>query len=373
MSERPFSAWSGLRTTLIAFVASRALILIVAYFAINAVLVPESNRPASGLVDAFIRWDVTWYLDLARNGYTFHEDRQSNVVVFPGYPLLMHLGTLGFLSLKHSGILVSNLCTLCAGLVLWRLIRLDSDERAADLGVRFFFFNPVSFFFSIGYAEGAFILFAVAALFGARTRRWWLAGLAGYAAAITRSIGVLIVVPLLVEFWHQERALFSLRSLRSWVALGCALLPGAGTLTYMATMAVQFGDPFVYRKAEVFWAREIIPFWKLYSQPAVTTLPTFYFLWFQGALLIGIALTAAGLWIKTRSSYLVMCATYLVLHMSTGSLEAMPRYLSVVVPFYIVLGRCVALKPGLELPLTIATSVLLTFSTVLFSTGYWFT
>lgn len=363
----------GLRTTLLAFLGSRALIALIAFFAVHGMPVREGNHQATGVVEAFMRWDSAWYLDIARNGYTFDPNQQSPVVFLPGFPLLTHVGSLGFLPLKYGGLIASNLCLLIAGVLLWRLFRLDSDERTANGSLRFLFFGPVSFFFSIVYSEGAFLCFAIAALYGARTRRWWLAGLAGYAAALTRSVGLLLVIPLVIEFWQQERHRFSFRSFRSWIALACAGLPGAGTLTYMLYMAILFGDPLVYRKAEIHWGRVLSPFWELFTLQNTETLPLFYVVWFYGALAVGVILTALGIGFKLRPSYLAMCGAYLLLYTSTSLLEAMPRYLSIVVPLYFVLGRLIAWKPSLEVPLTVLSCCLLTFSTVMFTTGYWFT
>ncbi|MBP7142227.1 MAG: hypothetical protein KBA71_10000 [Opitutaceae bacterium] len=362
----------GVRATLCAFVFSRALILAIGFLSTGIILVsPEQAK--SGIVAPFIRWDSNWYLELARHGYEFFPDGQSSVVFFPLYPLLMHLGSMGFMSLAHGGILVSNVCTFAAALLIWRLARMDCSERASDLAVRFFLFGPVSFFFSTVYSEGAFILFVAASLYGARTRRWWLAGLAGYAAALTRSVGLLLVVPLAVEFLVQERREFSLGKPGNWIRLACVGMPAAGTLTYMAYMALKFGDPLIYRRAEIHWGRQLMPFWETFAHPNVLSLPPVYLVWFCGALLVALILLGVGFRLKMRPAYLVMCIAYIGLYTSTGLLEAMPRYLSVIVPFYLMLAAWVDRRPSLELPFTILSTAFLAFSTVAFSTGYWFT
>lgn len=362
----------GMRRTLCAFVFSRVLILAVGFLSTGIILVsPEQAK--GGLLAPFVRWDSNWYLELARQGYEFLPDDQSSVVFFPLYPLLMHVGSLGFMSLTHGGMLVSNICTFLAAMLIWRLARMDWSERAADLAVRFFLFGPVSFFFSTVYSEGAFILFVAASLYGARMRRWWIAGLAGCAAALTRSVGVLLVIPLAVEFLAQERTEFSPRRPGSWMRLACVGMPAAGTLTYMAYMAFKFGDPLVYRRAEVHWGRQLMPFWETFAHANVASLPVVYLVWFCGALLLALLLVGVGFWLRMRLAYLVMCIAYILLYTSTGLLEAMPRYLSVIVPFYIILAAWVDRRPSLELPFTILSTAFLAFSTVAFSTGYWFT
>ncbi|MBE7538774.1 MAG: hypothetical protein HS122_10210 [Opitutaceae bacterium] len=372
MNPRSILSVPGFRGTLCAFVFSRLLILAIGYLSTGIILVaPEQAK--HGFIAPFLRWDSNWYLELARHGYEFIPNDQSNVVFFPLYPLLMHVGSLGVLSLTHGGLLVSNLCTFGAAMLIWHLARIDHTERTADMAVRFFLFGPVSFFFSTIYSEGTFVLFVAASLFGARTRRWWLAGAAGYAAALTRSVGLLMVIPLAMEFLAQERKDFSWRNLGCWIRLACTGLPAAGTLTYMAYMAMKFGDPLVYRKAEIFWGRKLMPFWETFLHPNVASLPDVYKAWFIGALILAAVLIGAGLLLRIRGAYLAMAAAYVVLYTSTGVLEAIPRYMSVIVPFYIILGAWVERRPFLELPFTILSTALLAFSTVAFSTGYWFT
>lgn len=361
-----------MRGTLCAFLFSRALILAIGFLSTGIILVaPDQTK--TGILAPFIRWDSNWYLELARHGYEFLPGEQSNVVFFPLYPLLMHVGSLGFMSLAHGGVLVSNVCTFAAALLIWRITRMDFTERAANLAVRFFLFGPVSFFFSTVYSEGAFILFVAACLYGARTRRWWLAGLAGYAAALTRSVGLLLVIPLAVEFVVQERREFSPRNPVGWIRAICVGMPAAGTLTYMGYMALKFGDPLVYRRAEVHWGRHLMPFWETFAQENFQALPLVYIVWFCGALLGALLLVGVGVWLRMRAAYIVMCIAYIVLYSSTGLLEAMPRYLSVIVPFYVVIAAWVDRRPSLELPFTILSTAFLAFSTVAFSTGYWFT
>lgn len=368
-----FDRRPGWRAVLLFLGGSRALIALIGFFTVTAMPTDGSRRQSTGVLDAFIRWDAGWYLALATDGYYFEPERQSNVVFLPVYPLLMNVASLGFLPLKYAGLIASNLCFFAAGLLLWKLIRQEADEAAANASLFLLGFGPVSFFFSILYSEGAFFLGVVGALYAARQRRWWLAGLAGYLAALTRSVGLLLIVPLVVEAWGQQSSTERWRTLGFWRRLACAGLPGLGTLTYVVYMVVTFGDPFVYQKAEVHWGRQWMSFWTLLEQPHVMGLPTFYKVWFYGALLVAIGLLVLGLRQRIRPAYLAMIVVYLVLYTSTGSLEALPRYLSVLAPFYLIGGVWVSRHPRWHLPGAILAAALLVFATVLFATGYWFT
>ena len=76
-------------------------------------------------------------------------------------------------------------------------------------------FASTSFFFQAVYSESLFLLLTVASFSAARRGRWVLAGLAGGLAALTRSAGVLLLVPLAWMWFEQYRG-------------GAIRLPGAG-------------------------------------------------------------------------------------------------------------------------------------------------
>ena len=64
---------------------------------------------------------------------------------------------------------------------------------------------PTAFFFLAPYSESPFLLLSVSAFWFARRDRWALAGLMGALAALTRSIGVLLVLGLAVEAIQRSR------------------------------------------------------------------------------------------------------------------------------------------------------------------------
>jgi hypothetical protein len=62
---------------------------------------------------------------------------------------------------------------------------------------------PTSLFFSAVYTESLFLMLAVGALLAARRGNWWIAGIVGALAALTRSYGVLLLIPFAVLFLQQ--------------------------------------------------------------------------------------------------------------------------------------------------------------------------
>jgi len=180
------------------------------------------------LTATFARWDSTWYLAIADDGYAPDDTRAA---FFPLYPLLMRIG--GWLtgSPIAAGVLVSLACMLGALALLHRLTELELDTPAADATVWLLALFPMAFFFSAAYTESLFLLLTVAALYAARRERWAWAGALGALAAMTRNSGVLLIFPLALMFFEQHRA-FDRRAL--WIAL----VP-AGLATFCGALALK--------------------------------------------------------------------------------------------------------------------------------------
>lgn len=125
------------------------------------------------------------------------------LVFFPGYPMAVRLVSIllgGQLLL--AGFLVSALSFAGAGCLLYRLVRLDAPHREAVRAVSFLCLLPGSFFFAAPMSESFFLLLTVGSYYAARTGWWLLAGLLGGMAALTRSVGLLLLIPLFFEWWR---------------------------------------------------------------------------------------------------------------------------------------------------------------------------
>lgn len=142
--------------------------------------------------------DSRHYLDIARDGYIAagDPDRVVQLVFLPGYPLAVRAMMLLVPSDICAGLLTSALCFAGAGCVVYRLLRLDLPHRQALRALRFLVLAPGCFFFAAPMSESLFLLLTAAALYLARTHRPVLGGLCGAYAAFTRSLGLLLLVPL---------------------------------------------------------------------------------------------------------------------------------------------------------------------------------
>jgi len=373
--EEPSRAAALLRHwqwVVVAFVASRLLIFAVIHFS-RVVFVPGTFWHPGGVMSVLLQWDgELWYVNIARNGFSYSPILPSSMGFFPFYPLLIKIASFVFLDYRVAALVVSHLCFLAAGLLLNALINLDYDNpRVNRAAVMFLMFSPVSFFFSNAYSESTFLMLALAAFLAARRARWFLAVLCGMFLAATRNAGFLITLPLFVEYLSQNwRPSMGWRRLFHPRILLFGLVP-LGFVSFLAVGYVLFGDPFAYVNATAVWGREFSSPLKTFA--SLQWLPQFHGTLFVTVLSAGLVLWGLGIFFRVRASYMVYAAMLISIYLCGASLEAIPRYLSVVFPLFITLGLLAARFEWSYLPLLSASTALLTLCTILSATGYWIT
>ncbi len=244
------SAWAFVFAV---FLSSRLLFLGAG--ALAAALLPQADPAGDplgpgGFLGHWARWDGAWYAEIATEGYG--ERAPASTAFFPLYPMLVKLGTVLWGGPALWGVLISLASTLFALFFVYRIAEKLYDARAARAATLCLAFFPTAFFLNALYTEALFLALTAGTLWAALVRRDFLvAGLLGGLAAATRNVGVLLLVPLLLE-WARHRREFGSRGI-----LGMTLVP-AGLVAYAAYLWARFGDPLVFaRQQGDYWNREV--------------------------------------------------------------------------------------------------------------------
>ncbi len=244
------SAWAFVFAV---FLSSRLLFLVAG--ALAAALLPQADPAGDplgpgGFLGHWARWDGAWYAEIATEGYG--ERAPASTAFFPLYPMLVRLGTVLWGGPALWGVLISLASTLFALFFVYRIAEKLYDARAARAATLCLAFFPTAFFLNALYTEALFLALTAGTLWAALVRRDFLvAGLLGGLAAATRNVGVLLLVPLLLE-WARHRREFGSRGI-----LGMTLVP-AGLVAYAAYLWARFGDPLVFaRQQGDYWNREV--------------------------------------------------------------------------------------------------------------------
>jgi Glycosyltransferase family 87 len=225
-----------------AWLAARVLValsLILAHLLVNVVR-PDNPAARLRVHQGLLAWDGGWYEEIAGHGYA--TAGTQSVRFFPGFPMVARaLAWIPGVGVGTALILLANLLALAAMAALLVLVRHDfGDPGLARRTVWLLALAPSAYALVLGYADAALLLCAVVTVLAARTGRWWWAAMAGLAAGLVRPVGLLLVVPLVIEVWQARRAR---ATALGWTArLAAVVAPLAGTAIYLAWVGHQFGD-----------------------------------------------------------------------------------------------------------------------------------
>ena len=177
------------------------------YGELNAASPPYGREPVplDGWVGAIVnplrQWDGLWYRLVAIEGY---EGSSAKAAFWPLYPWTIRVvHNLFGISYETASYLIANLCFVIALILLYRLVIIDFNQKIAYTTLWAMAIFPTALFFSAAYTESPFLMLMVGALLAARLQRWWLAGVIGALAALTRSYGMFLVLPFAVLMWQQ--------------------------------------------------------------------------------------------------------------------------------------------------------------------------
>ena len=371
-AARTIGAWIySARWVLAAFIASRLLLFAVIVLSRKIMVRGELWHPG-GLLSVLEQFDgELWYMTIARDGYWFSTTEPSPVPFFPMFPILMKLVSFVFHDMRIAGFIVPHLCLLATALFLKALVERDYDSRTARAAVLFLLFNPVSLFHSSAYSESTFLMFATGSMLAALQGRWLLACLAGMCLSATRNVGVLIALPLAIEYARQA---WSTKTQWSDLFHPRVLLLGLvplGLAAYMFYGYMRWDDPLAFLHASKVWGRS-------FTSPAqtFTTLahyrPLYKWL-FLGTMGSALLLLVIGAAMRVRVSYLAWSAALTAMYLCAATMEAWPRYLSIEFPLYIILALVATRARWTYEPLLACTTGLFVLSAILSANGYWFT
>jgi hypothetical protein len=216
---------------------------------------PDLGGPARYLIAPLSIWDGGWYLRIAEHGYA---STRSPAAFFPLYPALIDLvSSVTTLSPATVGVLVSDLMFLGGLLALGQLAADSYGPSVATVVVWLMALHPFAFVYSAVYTESTFLLVSVGAILLARRGRWTSAALATLLATLTRSAGLLVLLPvglaLLQQVRRRERGL-----VRPAMQLAAAAM---GPVVFAVHLRRVWGDALLMIHAQTRWGRESAAPW----------------------------------------------------------------------------------------------------------------
>ena len=264
------------RESILPYVVARAVVLGalgLAHFIVDRTH-PATVGVAARVHAGLLGWDAGWYESIARVGYA-PLGRQS-LRFFPAVPMVAHgLAWLPGLGAGSALVLLANVAAFAATAMLYLLVRREvADPAVARRAVWVLSLLPAGFVLVMGYAEAVFLVFAIGCFLALRppggARRaaagvgvgagadggadvgvdgtelpalrphFAVAGVLAFGAALTRPIGILLVLAVGAEL------------VRWWTRLG-----RAERVAGLAALAA----PFIAFVAFLAWAKHTVHDW----------------------------------------------------------------------------------------------------------------
>jgi Gpi18-like mannosyltransferase len=355
-------------TTALWLAASRAVILALgvvgAALFVNQRTLEVAGPAALNPAVVWQKWDAVWYERIAREGYAARADDEAGMAkagFFPLYPRLVGLA----LPLAPSApffwvaSVISNVLTFVA--VAWLV---SSLSRNADHARRVLLVTVTaagSFYLSIPYTEGLFLLLVVAAMVFTRDRRYLLAAAACGLGAATRIHGLALFAVPLIACMLDARLTTGTRARYAALMLAIFVVPMGLHMMHLATVQ---GDAGAFVTRQAMWDNAFpYPFKAI---AGFVVFPRRLSGWVHGAFWFLYVGLLVRYWKKLALGEALFCAGALLISTQQETFHGIYRYVMVLVPLTLALAdddRAAVRAAVIGINLVFGTIMILAFVT----------
>lgn len=324
-------------------------------------------------------WDSIWYLRTASEWYPLELIAgRSNYGFFPLYPLLVKM--LGMIIGDNfiAAVIVSNICLITACVFLYRLVRLYLDSDIALRSIKYLFLFPTAFILSGIFSEPLFLVLAIMCFYYAKKGKWLFVGIAGFLLSLTRSNGVVILLPMLYEYLKTKH--FNLRNIKRDISF-LSLIP-FGLFVFMGYCYYLTGDYLEYAHAkEAGWKMALgNPLENIYLSLFSKSIPLVFNAVFAIIVIMVLLLFCKKIgfsyWLYGMLSIFIpliygvgKVGSAVTIRPVVGSMTGTTRFALVIFPFYILFARW-GRHRYIDQIFTILLSILQGFLMVFWAAGF---
>lgn len=297
--------------------------------------------------------DSVWYIKLSEDWYESSGEHANLICFYPLYPFVMKIVNFITHNAFASGLIVSNVCFGIASYVMYCVAKLDMKSDQARSSVIAFWLYPFGVFLGGIFTEGLFVLLVILCFYFIRKKNFLAAGIVGLLAAVSRSQGIVLLVPALYEaiIYCAECIKEGKKEKKPWwkcipVSSAFVFLIPVGTFLYLLLNYVVLGNwtAFIeYQAAEPWYntSHWISSNLEQHFNNAIEYGGLAYIIYWVQILLYFVAIIAIfyGLYKKVRPSYMGYAGAYLFVSFLHGWLISGPRYIMGCIPLYFIYGR----------------------------------
>lgn len=337
------------------------------------------NYLSSPLLWGYANFDGEHYLAIARNGY-----EPLTHFFFPIYPLLIGFLTKlignSFQNYLFVSQILSNLFFFLSLVGLYKLLKIDFNQKITYLTIGLILIFPVSYYFVASYNESLFLSLIIWFFYFGRRRKWILAGLLAAAASATRVIGISLMLVLLIEIYLNYRTTHKI-DIRQVIALAISPL---GLILYVLFLKQDTGDMLVFLHSVGIYGEQrsssfvYLPqvffryIFRIIPTLGLSYLPIVFVTWFELLVGVWLLISSAASFTRLRISYSFYLAFGFIVPTLAGSFSSLPRYALVLFPAFLLTAICLIKVPKSILFIYIIICiVVLTITQAMFLRGFW--
>jgi len=352
----------------------------------------EAGVPFSVMFENFFgRYgnDTEHYIAIAQYWYRdIPGDHRLLIVFFPFYAILVRVMYFFSPSYMFAAVAVSNIFAFAGSVMFYKLAKLVVPENEARLGVKFLLIFPSAFFLLVPLTESLFLFFSIVVIYYVLKDKYLLVFTFGLLASLTRSAGMLLIIPVACEAIGQiltsYRAaiqdsaapesrpplLVRLRlglSRKDFYKLANLLAFPLGVGIYLLINYTVYGNAteFMIIQRE-HWNQNMYYFWNTITYLS-QDLFSDHTSWVIGVSLPGVVVFWLSLALiiyganKIRPSLTLYALAYFIFAFGPTWLMSGPRYVMVLFPLAFTAAKLAGVKKGYNLGLTIAYLVMFAY------------
>ena len=347
--------------------ATKALLLL---FGVASYQCLEDEKVPFGWpwLEIWNEWDAVHFLRLAEFGYSAAD--KFKAWFYPFYPWSVRFTSYLCGDVLLASFLVSAVALFFAVVILRRIAAFEWNPEIARRTVYFFLIFPTAFYLHIGYTESLFLALALGSIFAARKERWWIAGLCGAFAWMTRANGIILLPTLAVEASQQWLSIKRWR----WQWLWIGIVPfGFGVYLFLNWRIS--GSPFAFleMRKELFhmsfsapWNGIADAFRNRHRTPNQAEIVGTQELIFTA---LGLACSIWS-WFRVRPIYATWITGNWLLLVCVTFIESMPRYAITMFPIFFLFAF-VSENRFWRLAITFWSILFFALFSSLFARGWW--
>ena len=297
-------------------------------------------------------WDARHYIYISHGYASYTPNGEfTELVFFPLYPLLIRIFYYLAGNDVLSGLCVSIVAFALACVYFYKLVCLDFAKEVAQKALIFLCVFPTSFFFGLVMSESLFLLLSVLTLYHIRKHHWWLVGIFGCLAALTKYVGVFLVFPAFVEVLEEYHVFKNIKNWKyllkiSFQKLVPLILIPCGTLIFLYINYRVSGDALYFLKVQAKkYHQETTPFYQILQTISHVifhggnSIKAKLFFFVSGFIIITVSyFVLTRICKKYRSMYTVWLIAYIICNTSMSWPLSIARYFCCAIPLFIYAG-----------------------------------